>query len=319
MDQPGVVEVKVSECVLDMALYPRHCVDQGNVQSLREALRAEAKFPPIVLERKTMRIVDGASRLTATREEQGDEALIRAYLRDYPSEAALLSEAIQLNASHGRRLTTYDRARCIQLARELGLTDAEVAKSLRITVEKVEQIVNTRFTMGPDDKVVPIKLTSAPVLAGRQATPHQLVANKGAGGDASRLLCQPTAERDWRRACGLVQRRSRRPPPSAARRPRRRAGWPRRAEGSLAKPGEAGRGEVRLGFPLQQSCSARQGGAGQSRAGSGPARFGKAWLIRFFSARPGAEWHGAARRGAAACGTVGKGLARTHFLGAGHG
>jgi hypothetical protein len=182
MDQPGVVEVKVSECVLDMALYPRHCVDQGNVQSLREALRAEAKFPPIVLERKTMRIVDGASRLTATREEQGDEALIRAYLRDYPSEAALLSEAIQLNASHGRRLTTYDRARCIQLARELGLTDAEVAKSLRITVEKVEQIVNTRFTMGPDDKVVPIKLTSAPVLAGRQATPHQLVANKGAGG-----------------------------------------------------------------------------------------------------------------------------------------
>jgi len=172
--------IKVSKLVLDYDLYPREQIQSYHVNELVQALEAGVALPPIIVDKKTKRVVDGFHRVRAYQRFYGADAEIPATSKEYESEAAMYLEAMALNSAHGRPLSTYDKARCIARAEELKLEPAVVAKALNTTVERIAELKAERIAFY-DQKPVVLKRTTAH-LAGSELEKEQLEYNVRAGG-----------------------------------------------------------------------------------------------------------------------------------------
>ena len=176
--------VKLSELVLDFNLYPRTQVDSYHVSSMVDAENAGITFPPLVIDKKSKRVVDGFHRYHKQKRCHGPDAEIEVVEKNYRNDAAMLLDAIKYNANHGRNLSAYDRAHSVLLAEKLGLGDKAVAGALSMTEERVESLrVSKSATVG-NGKVsvtVPIKRTISH-MAGKKLTKPQVDANKKLGG-----------------------------------------------------------------------------------------------------------------------------------------
>ena len=189
--------VRCAQLVEDFAIYPRHDVDRQHVANLTRAIRAGIELPPIIIERKTKRIVDGFHRVRATIQVGGPTAEIMAIEKTYPSEADLLRDAIESNASHGRRLDAQDRTRCVLLLSEHKLTDEQIAVSLHTTKQDVERlrfkVVLVEGEVRPAKPVIRSQLNEDM----REVTEEQYqVARSSSGWSALRNIRQLTRELD---------------------------------------------------------------------------------------------------------------------------
>lgn len=175
--------MKVAELVLDYDIYPRHeGVDSQHIGYMAEALAAGATLPPIIVDTKTKRVVDGFHRVKANIRVFGEDCEIAAIEKTYKNERELLLDAIRSNAGHGRRLTTIDRTRCILLGEKIGIEVEELASAMSMTVEAIGELKTDRVgklridSPVAIDNRVPLKRTIAQ-MAGKTLTREQLIAN----------------------------------------------------------------------------------------------------------------------------------------------
>lgn len=176
-------KMKLTELVCDFDLYPRGQVDSQHVFYMRQALAAGNEFPPIVVDRRSKRIVDGFHRFRMFKLEGAAE--VEAVLKDYKDEAALFLDAVRLNAAHGRMLSTFDRTRCALRAGELHIAPEDLASALLLTVEAAGRLITERVgrlrAVGPTGLNVPLKHTIAH-MCGRTLTKAQVETNAKLGG-----------------------------------------------------------------------------------------------------------------------------------------
>jgi len=173
-------KVKITKLLLDYNLYPREQIQSFHVRQMVEALEAGTILPPIIVDRKSKRVVDGFHRVRAHRKLYGKDAEVSAIFRTYEGETQMFIEAIALNATHGRNLTPYDRARCLARAEELKMDPAVVAKALNMTVETLGRLKTERLGYFHTKPIV-LKRTTAH-LAGEELTEEQFAYNRQAGG-----------------------------------------------------------------------------------------------------------------------------------------
>lgn len=168
--------VKVGTLVLDFDLYPRPSVDGKNVADLVEALSAGVELPPIIVDGKTARVVDGFHRVRAHIRLYGEDAEVSVVERKYDSEADLLADAIRLNAAHGKRLSTLDRVRCVHLGEKYGLSVEQVAEALSVPADSLGRLAVSRTaTCGGQNVILKPALRKH---AGRRLTKRQRSANE---------------------------------------------------------------------------------------------------------------------------------------------
>jgi hypothetical protein len=148
------VTLKCSELVEDFSIYPRNCVFDGHVYDIAEAIRAGAAFPPVVACSKSKLITDGFHRRRGEVRVHGDDASIECMLVDYKNDAEMVCDAIARNATHGRRMTTADIARCAGLAEEFRISRTRLADLLHITRDRLKDITASRFANGAGGPVV---------------------------------------------------------------------------------------------------------------------------------------------------------------------
>jgi hypothetical protein len=180
-------QIKLSEIVLDFSLYPRAEVNKQHISYMLEAHTAGTKFPPIVIDKKSKRAIDGFHRHGMYKRALGDEATVEVVEKSYRSEREMFLDAMRMNAAHGRALSTFDRTRCIVLAQQLKMTHAEVASALQITVEKVGELgvmrvgeLRSAKRNGPHTSI-PIKRTIRH-MSGKRLTQAQSDTNDKLGG-----------------------------------------------------------------------------------------------------------------------------------------
>ncbi len=176
--------VKVSSLVLDFDLYPRQQIDSHHVGEMIAAEAAGIKFPPCVTDKKSRRVIDGFHRCRKQLRVYGANAEIEVIEKTYRNEKEMFLDAVRYNASHGRNLSSYDRAHCALRAGELGIKDDVLAGALSVTVERVDALrVNKSATVGNGalSRTVPIKRTIRH-MAGKKLTKQQQEANKKLGG-----------------------------------------------------------------------------------------------------------------------------------------
>lgn len=172
--------VPIAKPLLDYTIYPRAQVDSQHVHYMRQALKSGASLPPIIVCKKSLRVVDGFHRLTAMRLEFGDESTIEVIEKSYASEKELFLDAIRLNAPHGRRLTTFDRAHCLIIAKDLRIAVADIASAMSMTVDALGELRTDRVgelrVSGGQNKPIALKRTIRH-MAEKPLTDKQSAAN----------------------------------------------------------------------------------------------------------------------------------------------
>lgn len=143
-------KIKAIECILDWNLWPRHSaqkLDTANIRQMKESLEAGLPLPPIVIDKDSMRVVDGFHRLTAVLDLQGDEADIEADVRYYESEREMFLDAVRLNAHQGKMMTPMDRAYSIIKARRMKIPAPMVAEALGMLPDAMKEFLEKRSAM----------------------------------------------------------------------------------------------------------------------------------------------------------------------------
>lgn len=165
--------VKAAALVEDFNLYPRTKVDATHVRNLVRSMKAGCEMPPVLIDKKTKIIVDGIHRTRAALQLGGDLAEIQATIRSYKNRAAMLLDAIDINAAHGHRLHERDLRRSLKLCDDLGI-EREVARvHLHVTDEDVEKLAISVIINDETDEVVPNK-RGGEWLAGQRLTSAQI-------------------------------------------------------------------------------------------------------------------------------------------------
>ena len=178
-----VQTVPLAKLVEDLSIYPRHAVDGTYVGRLVEAVRAGVKLPLVLVEARTLRIVDGWHRTRAYRRVLGDEGTLEVEVHTFKSPAEVVRTAITANMSHGRKLDRVDRVRCALMLGEAGFERSVVALTLQIREEELPKLVLRMApvpagTPGavPGTNQLPLKRAAAHLtgvtLTARQASAH---------------------------------------------------------------------------------------------------------------------------------------------------
>lgn len=179
----NVKKVPLASLTFDYTLFPRGQVDGQNVTYIREAIRSGAKLPPLVVCKKTRRVVDGFHRGKAYRMECGENVKVEIVEKTYKGDKDLFIDACALNGAHGRALTTFDRSHIVVTAKTLGIDLNSVATALNMTTAKLESLAVDRSAQvnGDSIRTVPIKRTIRH-KHGQTLTETQEVANRKLSG-----------------------------------------------------------------------------------------------------------------------------------------
>jgi hypothetical protein len=171
-------QIPLDQVVLDFDFYPRHEVTAHTIRDMAEARKAGVEFPPILLDAKSKRVVDGFKRVRLAK--RCKDKTISAVLKKYRSERDMFLDAMRHNAQHGQPLDAFDRAHCVILAGNLGISDADVAGALCVTVEKVNAL-RVKKSAKAGRLSIPIKRTIRH-MAGKRLNKQQVDVNRKLGG-----------------------------------------------------------------------------------------------------------------------------------------
>lgn len=182
-------EIDVSSLTWDSTFYPRQNISESHISRLADALRAGETFPAVVVDSKSLRIVDGTHRWKAWRRVHGDDSKIPCDLREYESESQMYLAAIDLNTAHGLDLTNFERTRCLLRLRELGIERETCLRALRMTSERAEKMLDhkTAIRVFSDGKQETVALKgSMSSFRGQVLSEKQVEVNRMAGGMKAR-------------------------------------------------------------------------------------------------------------------------------------
>lgn len=149
--------MKVSEIIEDFTIYPRNLVDDVWISELSQHLRSGANFPPVLIDKKSKRLVDGFHRRRAYIRVFGPDCDIPTEVMSFKNDADLFLESMRRNGTHGKPLSTVDRLRCVDRGRAFGLTIEVIASTLNIEPRKLEAKAELRITTGENGESVILK------------------------------------------------------------------------------------------------------------------------------------------------------------------
>lgn len=165
-------KLSLASLVEDFSLYPRNHVDDVHITDLRRALQAGVELPPIVVDRASLRIVDGVHRRRAMLKHSGEQAVATVVLNSYPDDAAFFMDAVRLNAQHGRKLDRQDQTRIVLKMQEMKVEPYVIASTLFIPEAEVRTLA-INVVYGAEQEPHPNKRGFAH-LRGETLTPLQL-------------------------------------------------------------------------------------------------------------------------------------------------
>ncbi len=168
--------IKVANLVLDFELYPRPQVDSTHVSELVGAINAGADLPPVVYDEKTKKVADGFHRVKAVMRVGGADAEIMGVAKKFKTDRELFAYAMEFNSAHGRRLTPFDRARCLIIGERLKMDTNLIAGALHVTTDNLVGLKTSRMAKGQNSGSSPLKQTIAH-MRGKKLTKKQWKAN----------------------------------------------------------------------------------------------------------------------------------------------
>jgi len=182
-------EVKLSSLVLDYTIYPRQAVDDCHVRRLCDHLEAGIKLPPIIIDKRTKKVIDGFHRVKAHLRHFGKEGTILVIEIAFATDREMFLEAVARNVPHGLVLSPSDRQRIMDMAVDLKIEREKICATLHITVKRIDALsIDRRAANGQQLK------RSIRHMAGKSLTPRQHAANKKLTGQRQDFIINQVIE-----------------------------------------------------------------------------------------------------------------------------
>lgn len=148
------MRLELAKIKVDETIYPRSGVSEFNVGRLVAALMTGAKLPPLTVEAKTFRLVDGRHRLAAYAKVEVEKAEVTTKV--YATEADLFADAVRLNVGHGEPLDNFSVHNAIIRLEAYGWTRERVSEVVRLPVSRIEKI-ERGFAHTPEGEPLALK------------------------------------------------------------------------------------------------------------------------------------------------------------------
>ena len=152
-------KVKAVELIFDWNLWPRHeagDLDSTNLKKMKDAILAGVKLPPVIVNRKDNRIVDGFHRTQTVLNLYGDDADIMVIYKDYVNDSEMFLESARLNNQHGLPLSPRDRTHVILKARKFKIPMPAIAEALGLDPEEAKSFLAKRTAKNRDGETIPL-------------------------------------------------------------------------------------------------------------------------------------------------------------------
>jgi hypothetical protein len=175
-----VQEVELANLVLDYNFYPRQSVSDITIKAMAEACEAGRDLPPILVDMKSMRVVDGFHRYY--RALRAGETTIQAEMQAFKNEQELFEAAAAANSNHGRPYTPFDKARIISIGLKLKISKQRLAGALNMSVGRVEEIRLSFAKVGREEEPSEPLKGVIKHLKGKRLTKEQAQAQRKLGG-----------------------------------------------------------------------------------------------------------------------------------------
>jgi hypothetical protein len=194
------MKLAIDKIVIDETVYPRNGLSEFNIQRLMLAGEAGAQFPPIVVESRTHRLVDGRHRLEVYRRQNITK--IEVIQKTYASDADLFADSVRLNIGHGTPLDQYTIRNAVLRLEQYGYKREQISEVVRLPLEKIEKI-ERGFANAPDGQPIALKGGLSHLHGETLSKDQQALNRRYSGGKATFHLRQLCAllERDmWPRS-----------------------------------------------------------------------------------------------------------------------
>ena len=184
--------VQVGTLVYDFGIYPRHHygdkIDENWVRDLRYVLRSGKQFHhPLIVDRKSKRVVDGFHRGHATEKENGPRGLIAVIYKTYKDDLEMLRESGLINKRHGKPMDRQDQIHYALVCQEHGMPASEISDILAMPEKKLLDFLDRRTALNEDGEAVALK-RSAENMAGKTLTFQQEEAHQHLSGSSQVFL-----------------------------------------------------------------------------------------------------------------------------------
>ena len=130
-------KVKTGELRIDPKLVGLRSINMVFVSRYRQAYRNEAPMPLIIVQQGTNRVVSGNHRLTALRQEYGNDHEIKVIEKHYNTELEFLEDFTQENVTHGNAVDSFTRKKLMVALLEEGATPEKVSSLFNISVQRL--------------------------------------------------------------------------------------------------------------------------------------------------------------------------------------
>lgn len=193
-----MAKISLDKIVIDDEFYPRNSVSEVHVKRLQLAIQTGSQLPPLVLEAKTHRLVDGRHRLDAYKSE-GVES-VEVVEKVYANEADFFADAVRYNIGHGEPLDQYAIKSAIIRLDEYGYSRDKICELIRIPVEQIEKITKGFAISAETGKPMALKGGLSHLAGHRLDSDQQQVNRHYSGGKAVfylRQLCNMLENEMW--------------------------------------------------------------------------------------------------------------------------
>jgi hypothetical protein len=134
------IKVKLQQLQTNKELTDIRYVSSHTVSKYRQAYRAGAKFPLIIVEQDTLMVVSGNHRLEAMKAEFGDEHLITVIAKQYNNKAEMLTEFAKENQTHGRPMDGFTEKKLFRAMINEGMSIDEISEILKMPVKNIQNL-----------------------------------------------------------------------------------------------------------------------------------------------------------------------------------
>ena len=148
----NVSKINLSLLIFDYEVYPRHKISDYNVNELVQVLESGKEFDPIVWDQETKTIIDGFHRVKAYQKVYGFDYEVHGCAIQCKDKAEMILKGVEYNSKHGLRLSAWDKARCLSLAKKYKIEEQMMKDALAIPEDRLkklkERIVEIRNKRG---------------------------------------------------------------------------------------------------------------------------------------------------------------------------
>jgi len=131
-------KISLSLLIMDYDIYPRHKISSYHVNELSQSIQGGAKFPPIAWDKNSKKILDGFHRVSAYKRIYGLEYEVEGFEIDCKDKSEMIIRGFEYNDKHGLRLSAWDKARFISIARANSISEELIIKTMNTPVKRID-------------------------------------------------------------------------------------------------------------------------------------------------------------------------------------